>query len=114
MEQGTRLGRIASDVSHVIVTSALKVQSALGPRLLESAYEACLMHELTKSGLKVASQVDLPLVYDGLKLDIGVPSEIRFVPPGLVKGAKNFKSASCIKARKPFSQQQLDAVCNRC
>ena len=71
MDQGAKRGRSANDVSHVIVTAALKVHSALGPGLLESAYEACLLHELTKSGLKVSSQVGLPLVYDGLKLDIG-------------------------------------------
>ena len=70
-EQGTGRSRSANDVSHVIVTSALKVHSALGPGLLESAYEACLMHELAKAGLKVSSQVGLPLEYDGVKLDIG-------------------------------------------
>ncbi|PYY16393.1 MAG: GxxExxY protein, partial [Acidobacteria bacterium] len=70
-QQAARLGKSANDVSHAIVTAALKVHSALGPGLLESAYEACLMHELLKAGLKVSSQVALPLEYDGIKLDIG-------------------------------------------
>jgi GxxExxY protein len=39
--------------------------------LLESAYEACLAHELRKSGLTVAMQVGLPVIYDGIKLDVG-------------------------------------------
>jgi len=58
-------------VSHVIVTAALRVHSALGPGLLESAYEACLVHELRKAGLRVSSQVGLPLQYDGMQLDVG-------------------------------------------
>jgi GxxExxY protein len=39
--------------------------------LLESAYEACLFHELTKRGLRVRRQVEVPVVYDGVTLDIG-------------------------------------------
>ena len=38
---------------------------------MESAYEAVLMHELTKEGLEVKAQVPLPLVYDDLKMDVG-------------------------------------------
>jgi GxxExxY protein len=58
----------ANEVSRYIVTAALKVHSALGPGLLESAYEACLAHELRKVGLKVETQVGLPVVYDGINL----------------------------------------------
>jgi len=54
-----------------IVDSAMKVHSALGPGLLENAYEACLIYELQKRGLKVANQVGLPVVYESVKLDIG-------------------------------------------
>src|SRR5438105_1060336 len=46
----------------------MKVHSALGPGLLESAYAACLRHELIKRGLKVASEVPVPVVYDGIRL----------------------------------------------
>ena len=49
----------------------MKVHAALGPGLLESAYEACLVHELIKSALRVQSQVALPIEYDGVKLDAG-------------------------------------------
>lgn len=45
--------------------------NALGPGLLESAYEAVLMHELVKERLEVKAQVPLPLVYDDLKMDVG-------------------------------------------
>lgn len=51
--------------------AAFKVHKNLGPGLLESAYEACLAHELRKVGLKVECQKALPLVYDSLKLEVG-------------------------------------------
>ncbi len=60
-----------NDISGQVVDAAVKVHSALGPALLESAYEACLAHELRKRGLRVAVQVSLPINYDGLKLDAG-------------------------------------------
>jgi GxxExxY protein len=63
--------RRPNDITHAIVTSSLKVHSALGPGLLESAYEACLLHELRKSGFAVRSQVPMPIVYDGVTLDVG-------------------------------------------
>jgi GxxExxY protein len=47
------------------------VHRALGPGLLESVYEVCLLHELNKRGLKVERQVLLPVVYDNLRLDAG-------------------------------------------
>jgi GxxExxY protein len=54
-----------------IVDAAFKVHTALGPGLLESVYEPCLAHELTKRGLSVERQVALPVIYDGLILDAG-------------------------------------------
>ncbi len=53
------------------IGAAMNVHTALGPGLLESAYEACLLHELRKRGLNVASQVQLPVVYDGVRIDLG-------------------------------------------
>ena len=54
-----------------ILDAAFKVHKNLGPGLLESAYEACLAHEIRKAGLKVECQKALPLVYDSLKLEVG-------------------------------------------
>ncbi len=61
----------ALEVSRAVITAAMKVHSALGPGLLESAYEACLAHELRKAGYRVECQVPLPVVYDGVRLDLG-------------------------------------------
>ena len=60
-----------NQVSGRIIDAALKVHSALGPGLLESAYEACLIYELRKRGMKVESQVMLPVIYDEVKIDTG-------------------------------------------
>jgi len=68
----TAVGRItAQEVSHAVITAALKVHSELGPGLLESTYQACLQHELRKVGIRAEAQVELPVVYDGVKLDLG-------------------------------------------
>jgi len=63
--------RTAHSISSDIIGAALKVHTALGPGLLESAYEACLVHELRKAGLRVFRQVVLPLLYDGIEIDQG-------------------------------------------
>lgn len=52
-----------------IIAAAIKVQKALGPGLLESAYEACLIHELKKGGHAVLSQVPLDIQYDDLRIE---------------------------------------------
>jgi GxxExxY protein len=56
--------------SHV-VDASIKVHTALGPGLLESAYGHCLPFELNQRGLKVERQVPLPITYRGMKLDAG-------------------------------------------
>jgi GxxExxY protein len=60
-----------NQVSGAVLDAALRVHSTLGPGLLESAYAACLTHELRKSGYRVDKEVGLPVVYDGEKLDLG-------------------------------------------
>ena len=54
-----------------VVDAAMRVHSALGPGLLESAYEQCLAYELASRGLEVRSQVPLPVVYRGARIDVG-------------------------------------------
>ena len=66
------MGKLAiNDVTGVVVDAALKVHSVLGPGLLESAYQACLAYELRKRGLEVITQFELPVVHDGIKIDLG-------------------------------------------
>ena len=60
-----------NDITGQIIDAAIKVHSALGPGLLESAYEACLMYELTKRGLAVRNQVPLPVKYEDVIIEVG-------------------------------------------
>jgi len=61
-----------NQVTGAIIDSAMKVHSAFGPGLLESAYKACLVYELWKRGLRAEVEVGLPLIYDGVQLaDVG-------------------------------------------
>jgi len=55
----------------MILDCSFKIHSALGPGLLESAYEECLYYELVKRGLAVEKQKTLPLIYNEVKLDTG-------------------------------------------
>ena len=61
----------AQEVSHAIITAAMKVHSEIGPGLLESTYTACLQYELMDAGFQSSAQVGLPVVYRGVKLDLG-------------------------------------------
>jgi GxxExxY protein len=51
------------------VDAAFKVHTALGPGLIESVYEACLAYELRKRGISLETQVKVPVVYDGVRLE---------------------------------------------
>jgi len=60
-----------NQITDKIIGAAIKVHRALGPGLLESAYEACLTFELVEAGLSVEQQKPLPLIYRDVKLDCG-------------------------------------------
>jgi GxxExxY protein len=58
-------------VGKIVLDAAFKVHTALGPGLLESVYETTMAYEVRKSGLGVATQVMLPIKYDGQELESG-------------------------------------------
>ena len=60
-----------NDIAKVVFKSSLRVHKNLGPGLLESAYQECLIYEIEKEGLLVEKQKPLPLIYDNIKLDLG-------------------------------------------
>lgn len=84
----------------MIITAAMKVHSQLGPGLLESAYEACLAHELRKQGLTVAQQVGLPVIYDDERIDLGYRMDL------IVEGSVVIE-VKCVEAINPVHQAQL-------
>jgi GxxExxY protein len=90
----------AQEVSHAIITAAMKVHSELGPGLLESAYQACLQHELQQAGFQSAVQVGLPVVYRGVRLEIGYRMDL--VVEGLV-----IVEVKSVDAISPIHQAQI-------
>ena len=60
-----------NELSKIVFDSALKLHKALGPGLLESAYEECMFYELCKTGVKLEKQKPLPLIYEEIKLETG-------------------------------------------
>jgi GxxExxY protein len=87
-------------ITHQIIAAAMKVHNVLGPGLLESAYHASLLHELRKQGLTVASQVGLPVVYEGEKIDLGYRID-------LIVGDVVIVEIKCLDAINPVHQAQL-------
>lgn len=66
-----RMPEESEHLARQAVDAGIRVHSALGPGLLESAYEHCLAHELGKRGVDVQRQVPMPVTYDGEVIDAG-------------------------------------------
>lgn len=60
-----------NEISRIVYESGYLIHKSLGPGLLESAYEECMFYELKKEGLFVEKQKPMPLIYDGIKMDVG-------------------------------------------
>lgn len=61
----------SNEITGEIINCAIKVHKTLGPGLLESVYEKCLAYELSKRGLKVEVQKEMPIVYEEIVFDKG-------------------------------------------
>ena len=94
---------VTPKINHItrqIIAAAMKVHTLLGPGLLESAYHACLLHELRKQCIPVVSQVGLPVIYDGEKIDLGYRIDLIVADAVIVE-------IKCVEAINPVHQAQL-------
>jgi GxxExxY protein len=66
-----------NEISYKVIGVALELHKALGPDLLESAYEATLAYELKELGFEVEQQVPMPLIHKEVKLDCGYRIDLR-------------------------------------
>lgn len=87
-------------VATEIVDSAVKVHRALGPGLLESAYQICLAHELRQRKLRVETELCQPIEYDGLKIEAGYRIDM------LVNGLVVVEN-KCVETLEPIHTAQL-------
>ena len=71
MNRGGAEAQRENQITEVIIGCAIEIHRALGPGLLESAYEECLCNELTQEKSSFKRQVPLPLSYKGVRLDCG-------------------------------------------
>jgi len=83
-----------------IIGAAITVHRKLGPGMLESAYEACLVYELEKLGLRVERQKAVPLVYETVKLECGFRAD-------LVVERQVVVELKCKEALHPVDEAQL-------
>jgi GxxExxY protein len=89
-----------NEISGEIIAAALKVHSAIGPGVLESVYQTCLLHELQQRKLNVLSEVALPVLYDSLKLDSGYRIDLLVENRIIVK-------LKCVETLLPIHKAQL-------
>jgi len=89
-----------NSISEAIIGAAIDVHKAIGPGLLESAYEACLAYELRRRGLRVEQQKELPLKYRDVLLDCGYRLDLLVEDSVIVE-------VKAIEALLPLHQAQL-------
>ena len=65
-----------NEIAQQIVDAAFKIHKTLGPGLLESAYQAILIYELQKRGLKLEAEKQVPVIYESIQLDIGFRADL--------------------------------------
>ncbi|WP_134080971.1 GxxExxY protein [Thiohalophilus thiocyanatoxydans] len=68
LRKESSFGNEIEEMAEHVVDSVYKIHRSLGPGLLESAYEACLKHELIKRGIDVSCQIEMPIIYEGKKI----------------------------------------------
>ena len=89
-----------NEIAQLIVDAAYQVHVRIGPGLLESAYEAILVYELRKRGLKVVVQQPVSLIYDEVMLDVAYRADL------IVEG-KVIIELKSVEATAPVHKKQL-------
>ena len=98
-----------NELSYKIRGAIFKVYNALGPGLLESAYEAVLAYELNKMGLDIKTQVPLPLIYEEVKLDVGYRIDI-LVENKIIIEIKSVESISEVHHKQIITYLKLTGL----
>lgn len=91
---------IHQELTKTVIGCAIEVHRSLGPGLLESTYQTCLMHELQETGVRASEEVYLPVMYKGLELQSGYRLDI-------VVEEKLILELKCVDALLPIHEAQL-------
>ncbi len=92
-----------------ILSFAFRVHTLLGPGLLESVYEAALAHELRKAGLLVATQVEMPVVYDGIRLDLAFRADM-VVESRVILELKSVEALALVHSKQLLNYLRLSGL----
>jgi len=95
-----------NNLSNKVIGAAIRVHSALGPGILESAYEACLVYELKQRKIQIESQVALPIIYYGQRIDAGYRIDL-LVENSLIVELKAVETVSKIHKTQLLSYLKL-------
>jgi GxxExxY protein len=93
-------------ITEKIIHCAIKVHTALGPGLLESAYKECLFYELIKNGLEVEKEKPVPLIYEEVKMDCGYRVDL-FVENKIVVEIKSVEALHDIHLAQALTYLKL-------
>lgn len=102
-------GKRLNELTEKIIGVAIDIHKALGPGLLESAYEACLYHDLVAKGLKVERQKPLPLIYDGVRVDCAYRMDL-LVADSVVVEIKSVKELNRVHEAQIISYLKLSGM----
>jgi GxxExxY protein len=89
-----------NELTEIVIGCAIEVHRALGPGLLESAYEVCLCRELSLRGVPLERQIPIPVEYKGVKLDCGYRAD-------LIVGSKVLVEIKSVDQLAPIHEAQL-------
>jgi GxxExxY protein len=91
---------VENDITRAVVDTAFHVHVALGPGRLESVYQAVLLHELRKRGLHIDDEVEVPVVWEDVKLEVGFRAD-------LIVERKVVLELKSVEAVHPVMKKQL-------
>ena len=103
--EATRINAITSQ----IIGAAISVHDELGPGMLESAYEACMVHELMQRGLRVERQKPLPLIYKGITIDCGYRLDL-LVENSVIVELKSVDRIESVHSKQVLTYLKLSGI----
>ncbi len=95
-----------NDIAKIVVDLCVKIHKTLGPGLLESVYEAALIHELKKLGIRGTSQIDIPVIYDGILINCGFRADI-IVEDSVIVELKSVETVSPVHKKQLLTYLKL-------
>ncbi|MFZ5496650.1 MAG: GxxExxY protein [Verrucomicrobiota bacterium] len=98
-----------NEITKIILDTAFKVHTNLGPGLLESVYEAVLAYELTKHGLPTRRQVPIPICYEGLSFEEGFRADLLVEEKEIIE-LKSVEALAPIHAKQVITQLRLSGL----